>query len=147
MPSTEESYRVAAKEHLERAQNLFNTESYYLAHYLGGLAIECHLRAWLRRRTDKFDSRHDLDRLAKESGFYAVIPYSQNQEFGSTFGTANERWRSNHRYYSERQLLDYMNNIRAEFNVSGNRWKNLARTLLNCARKVINQGEAKWNKQ
>ncbi len=38
-----------------------------------------------------------------------------------------------------------MTDIRAEFDVKGDRWKNLARTILNLAYDVINQGEAKWD--
>lgn len=146
MPSTEETYRIAAREHLARAQEQFSDGSYYLTHYLSGLAVECHLRAHLLRKTREFDSRHDLELLARESGFYSVVSSERASDFSSIFTKVNKRWRSNHRYYSERQLLDYLTSIKAEFNVRGGRWKNLARTLLNCAYEVIKQGELKWNK-
>ncbi len=145
MASTAESYRIAAIEQLARAQDQFDGGSYYLTHYLSGLAVECHLRAWLRRRTDQFDPRHDLELLARESGFYSEVSSGRVSEFSSVFTMANKRWRSNHRYYTERQLLDYLTSIKAEFGSRGDRWKNLARTLLNCAHKVIKEGEAKWN--
>lgn len=147
MSSTEETYRIAAREHLLRAQDQFDNGSYYLAHYLSGLAVECHLRAYLRRKTREFNSRHDLERLARESGFYGVVSSERASDFSPVFEQVNLRWRSNHRYYSERQLLDYLNSIRAEFNVRGERWKNLARFLLDCAYMVINEGEAKWNRK
>jgi len=147
MPSSEDTYKNAAKEHLERAHDQFQRGNYFLVHYLSGLAVECHLRAWLRRKTKDFDSRHDLQLLAKESGFYNIVPYELTSTFSANFEMINIRWRSNHRYYSERQLLDYLNSTRAEFNVKGNRWKNLARTLLNCASEIMNQGDAKWNKR
>ena len=147
MPSTEETYRIAAREHLARAQDQFGNGSYYLTHFLSGLAVECHLRAWLLRRTREFDSRHDLQRLAAESGYYDIVPNERASDLSSVFATVNLRWRSNQRYYSERQLLDYLTEIKAEFNVKGGRWKNVARTLLNCAYDIINQGEAKWDKQ
>jgi HEPN domain-containing protein len=146
MSSTEETYRRAAREHLERAQDLFDNGSYFLAHYLSGLAVECHLRAWLVRKTKEFDSRHDLDRLAVESGFYRAVADDQDWDPSAVITTAQKRWRSNHRYYSERQLLDYLTEIRAEFKVKGERWKNLARTMVHCAYEVIRQGEKKWNK-
>lgn len=143
--STAETYRAAAKEHLERAFQLHGDGEYFLAHYVAGLAVECHLRAHLRRITDQFDSRHDLRELAKDANFYSLVPRPLEEAFSSDFETLNLRWRSNHRYYSVRQLLDYMNEIRAEFNQSGERWKNLSRRLLNLADKVIRQGEAKWD--
>lgn len=144
MSSTEETYRKAAIEHLERAQELFGSGSYYLVHYLSGLAVECHLRAWLRRDSREFDARHDIEILAKKSGFYDIVASERVKDFTSFIEIVNKRWRSNQRYYSERQLLYYLDSIRAEFGVSGDRWKNMARTMLNCAQQVIKQGEAKW---
>jgi hypothetical protein len=144
MASTEQTYREAAKEHLSRAYDEFDDGAYYLSHYLSGLAVECYRRAYLRRKTSEFDSRHDLQMLAKESGFYGIVPQGQALHFSTIFATMNLRWRSNHRYYSERQLLDYLGDIRAEFNTRGDRWKNLARTVLRGASEVIEQGEAKW---
>lgn len=125
--STADTYRVAALEHLNRAFRLHDSEEYFLAHFVAGLAVECYLRAYLRLLTDEFNSRHDLRELAKEANFYRIVPRNLEASFSADFETLNLRWRSNHRYYSERQLLDYMNDIRAEFNQSGNRWKNLSR--------------------
>lgn len=150
MASTAQTYRSAAKENLGRAQALFEGEEYFLAHYLAGLAAECHLRAYLRRKTNVFNSRHDLQELAKESGYYRVVPPAELNDFSARFGLLSTRWRSNHRFYSERQLLDYMNDIGAEFSLKGartdgSRWKNLSRTVLVLAHEIINQGEAKWD--
>lgn len=145
MPSTAQTYRDAAKENLVRAQENFDDENYFVAHYFSGLAVECHLRAYLRSVQPQFESRHDLRELAKESGFYNRVPRNQLLNFSQKFATLNLRWRSNQRYYSERQFLDYMTEIKAEFDVKGNRWKNLARSILSLAYDVINQGEAKWD--
>ncbi len=145
MPSTAQTYRDAARENLLRAQENFDQENYFLAHFLFGLAVECHLRAYLRKKTSIFDSGHDLRDLANASGFYDIVPKDQADEFARKFATLNLRGRSNHRYYSERQFLDYMTEIKAGFNLSGNRWKNLARTVQNPAYDIVNQGEAKWD--
>jgi len=67
MASTEETYRAAAKEHLSRAQAQFDADEYFLAHYLAGLAVECHLRALMRQRSNDFDPRHDLVELANDA--------------------------------------------------------------------------------
>lgn len=145
MASTADSYREAAKENLLRAQASFNSGQYFLSHYLSGLAVECHLRAYLLQIKTQFDSRHDLRELAKEAKFFQVIPSGNAKNFSAKFATLNSRWRSNHRYYSERQFLDYMTEIRAEFDVKGERQKNLARTVLNLAYDIINLGESKWS--
>jgi HEPN domain-containing protein len=145
MASTAETYRAAANENLLRAQSHFNSGEYFLAHYLSGLAVECHLRAYLRRRTAAFEARHDLVELAERSAYYNIVAYSEQVRFSMIFNLLNLRWRSNHRYYSERQFLDYMNEVKAEYNIKGDRWKNIARTALNYAYAVIRQGETKWN--
>ena len=142
--STAKTYREAALENLARAQRYFLSEDYFLAHYLFGLAVECHLRAWLRRKTDAFESRHDLRVLATESGFYDALSAAQEDTFALTFGKLNVRWRSNHRYYSEKQFSDYMNEIRAEWNTAGDKMKNRCRTVRELAESVINTGEARW---
>jgi hypothetical protein len=71
---------------------------------------------------------------------------------GEVFGILNLRWNANHRYFSERQLLDHLNNLRyerraamIEFEQKGSHWKNVSRTLLDLAYEVINLGEAKWS--
>lgn len=125
---------------------MFDAEQYFLGHYLSGLAVECHLRAYLRRTTNLFDSRHDIEGLAQQSGLYEAVPQKRADEFSGKFSILNQRWRSNHRDYSEREFLDYMTEIRAEFNAKGDRWKNLSRAVLNLAHDVINQGEAKWDR-
>ncbi len=145
--STAETYRFAAREHLERALWLHQNGEYFLSHFASGLAVECHLRAYLRLLINEFNSRHDLRELAKESGFYDIVPIGLETEFYNAFETLNLRWRSNQRYYSNRQFLDYMTEIQADFKRSGDRWKNHSRTLFDLASKIITQGEAKWNKK
>ncbi len=144
MASTAATYRDAAKEHLGRADELFAIGSYYLAHYIAGLAVECHLRAYLMRKTDEWDPNHDIGYLARKSGFYDIVSAKRSAALSANIATVNSRWRSNQRYSSDRQFLDYMNQIKAEFNKPGERWKNLARTLQNAAHEVINEGELRW---
>ena len=75
--STAQTYRAAALEHLDRADRLHADSDFFLAHFVAGLAVECHLRAYLRQTTDVFDSKHDLARLARESRFYDIVPQKQ----------------------------------------------------------------------
>ena len=145
--STAETYRSAAREHLERALWLHQNGEYFLAHYTSGLAVERHLRAYLRLITNDFNARHDLRELAKEADFYSIVPLALENDFYTAFETLNLRWRSDHRYYSKRQFLDYMTDIQADFKQSGVRWKNHSRTIFDLASKIITQGEAKWNKK
>ena len=144
MKSTAEGYYKAALEHLDHARWLHEQNQFYLSHFFSGLAVECMLRAYLRRISDEFDPRHDLYLLAKKSKFFDVIPYDLQIEYGGYISLLNLRWHSNHRYFSERDILTYWSNQRAEFNTKGNRVENISRVALNMALDIVNLGARKW---
>ena len=147
MTFTAESYRSAALEHLRRAQDFHAQGEFFLAHYFSGVAVECLLRAYLLRISPEFDSRHDLYQLARESHFFDLVPYDLQAEYGAKFATLNLRWRSNHRYATEKQWRDFLSGLKADFGMKGFRAKNNSRTLLNIAYDVINLGDEKWTLQ
>ena len=147
MEFTADSYRSAALEHLQRAQEAYSDEGYFLAHYLAGVAVECLLRAYLLRVTREFDARHDLYQLARNARFFDLIPYELQQEYGAKFSLLNLRWRSNHRYATEKQWRDYLAELKADFSLKGDRAKNNSRTLLNIALDIVNLGDRKWTSQ
>jgi HEPN domain-containing protein len=144
MASTEISYREAAKEHLGRAENEFERGDYFLSHYLSGLAVECHLRAYLMRHAPEWEPRHDIRALAKKSGYAKIASAELSARLSENITVVASRWRSNHRYFSEREFLDFMTILRAEFNKKGDRRKNQARTLFNAAFEIIERGEKQW---
>ena len=140
-----ESYRSAALEHLQRAQEFHREERYFLAHYFAGVAVGCLLRAYLLRISPEFDARHDLYQLARSARFFDLIPPALQQEYGAKFTTLNLRWRSSHRYATEKQWRDYLADLKADFKDKGDRAKNNSRTLLNIALAIVNLGDSKWN--
>jgi HEPN domain-containing protein len=142
--STAETYRSAAVEHLASAQWLHEHQRYYLSHYLSGLAVECILRAYLRRITREFDARHDIEELASQARFFDLVPYDLHARFGAAFLTINLRWRSSQRYMSDRELWSYLSSIRADFGRRGDRRKLNSRTMLNLAYEIVRLGDRKW---
>jgi HEPN domain-containing protein len=149
LKSTAETYRSAAAEHLASAQWLYDQERYYLSHYLSGLAVECILRAYLRRSARDFDARHDIQVLASQARFFDLIPYELHEQFGAALSAVNLRWRSTQRYMSERELWSYLSSVRADFDRKGNRRKINSRTMLNLAYEIVRLGDRRWpsNKQ
>ena len=105
LASTEHTYRDAAREHLGRAENEFERGDYFLAHYLSGLAVECHLRADLLRNAPEWAPRHDIRALAKKSGYAQIASAELSSRLSENITVIATRWRSNHRYYSEREFL------------------------------------------
>ena len=62
-------YYRAALERMRQARLLCQSgDSFAMAMYVAGLAVECKLRAFRWRKDATFDGRHDLLRLFKESG-------------------------------------------------------------------------------
>lgn len=144
MDFTAETYRNASLEHLRRAQTFHAQEQYFLAHYFSGVAVECLLRAYLLRISPEFDSRHDLYELARSARFFEIVPSELRKEYGTKFTTLNLRWRSNHRYATEKQWRDFLSGLKADFNMKGDRAKNNSRTLLNIAYHIVNLGDRNW---
>jgi hypothetical protein len=147
MPSTAETYRDAATEHLRRASDLYDQDgigNWFLIHYLSGLAVECHLRAYARRRSPDFEPRHDLVEIAKEADFDGILNSKQTEVVSEKLAVINQRWRSNQRYNSEGELAEYLNGIRAEFNKKGDTRLLRCRLVFNYATDIIEQGEQKW---
>lgn len=102
------------------------------------------LRAYLRRITKEFDSRHDLYQLAREAHFFDIVPLTKYEEYGAKFVTLNLRWNSNHRYATEKQWHDHLTGLKADFNKKGSRPELNSRTVLNLAHNIVNLGERKW---
>jgi len=144
MDFSAESYRSAALEHLASARVLHDEQRYFLAHYLSGVAVECMLRAYLRRTTSEFDARHDLYQLARQARFFDIVPDSLHVEFGAKFSLINLRWSSNHRYATEAQLYAHLTSLKADFNKKGNRFEINSRTVLNLAHDIVSLGNKKW---
>ncbi len=127
MPSDKKTYWEAAQQHLEKAQKQFDDKSYYLSHYLSGLAVECHFRAWYRLKTTDFVSSHSLAHWAAISDFRDLIPREMSEELSTALDILNKRWLSNHRFYPERQFYQYMRTVNAEKKEMGDRWKEIHR--------------------
>jgi hypothetical protein len=64
MQFTGKEYYRAAMERMRQAHRLFKaSDSYALAMYCGGLAVECILRAFRWDKDRSFEGRHDLQEL------------------------------------------------------------------------------------
>lgn len=141
----EQSYRRAADENLSRAQEQFNSGSYFLSFYLSGLAVECHLRAWRHLQVQGFEHNHNLLYLAEETGFLAMIRGKGTERFSAAFSFLSKTWRNYHRFCAERQFYQNMGEKGVEKRSMGSGWKEaIARTALNSAYEVFKQGEARW---
>ena len=142
---TAHSYRDAAQEHLSEARFLHHeARRYYLAHYWAGVAVECILRAHGLLEDDAFTSRHDLNNLASRADFFGLIRDARQSDYVAKISEANLRWRSNHRYVTEGQLLTYLNGTRIDRRIKGDRLKYNSQRMYTLAEETVGLRVLKW---
>ncbi len=145
---TAQSYRDAAQEHLNQARFLhYNARQYYLAHYIAGVAIECILRAHGLRADDEFTGRHDLHQLASRAKFFDLGRSEKSPDYAALINEATLRWRSNHRYFTEIQLLSYLNNTGIDQRIRGDKLKYNSQRMYDLAERIVGIGILKWKNE
>jgi HEPN domain-containing protein len=115
---TAEEYFQAGAERMQQARGLFRMgDSYALAMYCGGLAVECTLRAFRWEKDRSFEGRHDLEELLRASDMLGAndsrmrqkgVPEEEIHESTLALRAAIEEvvvlWHNNLRFASEKRL-------------------------------------------
>lgn len=154
-----EHYFQTATQRMRQAQHLYQEgSSFALAIYVGGVAVECLLRAFKGRRDPTFDEKHDLLRLFAASGMLRVDPAklrAKNWTDAQIDGhlrtlrvAVNEifrLWANNYRFASEERLRSHLKKITGHQKIKGDYLKEQARQLLNSAQKFIDKGVVQWH--
>jgi hypothetical protein len=95
-----EEYFRAGAERMRQARIIHQAgESYALAIYCGGLAVECILRAFRWEKDKSFEGRHDLEDLLKASALLHI-----NEQHMRRQGIPDDK------------ILEYVLNLRAAMN-------------------------------
>jgi HEPN domain-containing protein len=153
-----ETYYRASLERIRQASILYREEeSYALAIYLAGVAVECMLRAFKMRKDPTFDERHDLRRLFRVSGMMEIRPESLKssglsedqvnrylRELQASLSEIYSLWRNDFRFASEKRLRAHLKHLRLERGVRGDFLKANAGKLLSAAQTFINKGVMQW---
>ena len=126
--------------------------------YVGGLAVECLLRAFKGRRDPTFDEKHDLLRLFAASGMLAVnrdklrakrwTDAQIDQHLRTLQVAANEIfrvWANNYRFASEERLRSHLKKISGYQKIKGDYLKQQARRFLVSAQMFIDKGVVLWH--
>ena len=159
MEFTADHYFRASVERMNQAQHLYRERAgnYALAMCVGGLAVECLLRAYMVKRKRAFESRHDLLMLFKESGILGLDPDklkakgltdTQIQEHQKIlWSSVNEvfiLWRNNYRFASEARLLAHLKKMKLYQRAKGDLLKAKAYDILKAAQSFIDKGVLQW---
>ncbi len=128
-----EHYFQTASQRIRQAHYLYREgASFALAIYVGGVAVECLLRAFKGRRDPTFDEKHDLLRLFAASGILRVEPEKLRgkrwtdaqieQHLRTLRVAANEvfrLWANNYRFASEERLRSHLKQITGYRRIKG----------------------------
>ena len=145
---------------MRQAQNLYiDGSSFALAIYVGGVAVECLLRAFKGRRDPMFDEKHNLLRLFAASGMLQVdrdklrakdwTDARIDEHLRTLRAAANEiykLWANNYRFASEECLRLHFKKITGyDKKIKGDYLKEQTRQFLSLAQKFIDKGVFQWH--
>lgn len=137
-------YLAAALEHQSSLDLLYQRRQYVLAMYVAGLAVECVFRAYIQRRTNEFDSRHNLYELARTSSFVDRVPLSHVAEYTRAVSEVAGRWANSHRYRSSAAMQAYLKRMKLDRGIRGDALKENARRIINAANALVELGATLW---
>jgi hypothetical protein len=154
-----EHYFQSATQRMRQAQYLYHEgASFTLAIYVGGVAVECLLRALKGRRDPSYDEKHHLLRLFAASGILHINPdklrakqWSDDQidQHLKALQTAvNEifrLWANDYRFASEERLRSHLKSVTGYQKIKGDYLKEQARRFLNSAQRFIDKGVVLWH--
>jgi HEPN domain-containing protein len=158
MDFRDKDYFHVAAERMRQSRILYNEgQSYALAMYSAGLAVECMLRAYRWRKESSFEGRHAILKLLKDSGLLTVSDQAMRRkgynEIDVTRVSAELRaavndvailWTNNLRFASEARLRAFLVSIDRHLGKKGDPCKANALDLVNAAQKIIDRGTLLW---
>jgi uncharacterized protein (UPF0332 family) len=138
-------YLEVAQEHIDTARILYNNERYSTAIYLAGVSIECLLLAYRTKNISHFDSKHDLNKLMKESGIANFVQERNRKKMGILLGEVWSRWKNNYRFASNSRLRSEFKKIGLDRGIKGDILKSNSMSIIDYAYELINIGVRRWN--
>ena len=151
-------YYIAGVERIKQAEIIYhNGQSFALAMYCGGLAVECLLRAFRWKEDQSFEGRHNLDELLKASRLLRIDEdYLRSKDLseesilknGKRLRTAMNDiiilWNNSHRFTSEAKLKEFLNKIGRLKGGKGDPLKKNAWDLIEAAGIIFERGIVLW---
>lgn len=153
-----EDYYRASVERMREAREIHKRgESYALAMYTGGLAVECLLRAFRWHQEAAFEGRHDLRELLKASELLRSneeamrrkgVRIEDIEETSRSLHAAISEvvilWHNNLRFASEANLRSNLDRIGRIRGIKGDALRKNSDDLLNAAQTLIDRGTTLW---
>ena len=160
MDFSPEHYFQTASQRMRQAQLLYDNynegTNFALAIYVGGVAVECMLRAFKGGRDPVFDEKHHLLRLFAASGMLQVnedklralnwteAEIDAHKQSLQVAVIIFKLWANNYRFASEERLRSYLKKLTRYQRIKGDYLKEQARQFLSAAQKFIDKGVLLW---
>lgn len=144
MPLNADDYRRGALERIGAARQLHDRGRFASAICLGGIAVECILRAYRCRVNPEFDARHDLHVLFTTSGFLDTVPDGQRRRLTAAVGDVWARWRNDYRYADDVAVLRDLRARRLTVGIRGDQLKENSRIVMESAHVIVGSGVGRW---
>jgi hypothetical protein len=153
-----EQYFETSLERMAQARLLHKQgTAYSLAIYVGGVAVECLLRAFKARHTAEFDERHDLlklfsasrmlqvDRvLMRSHGWTDADTDAHLRSLQLALADIYQVWNNGYRFASERQLRLHLKKQPNHQTIKGDALKEVSRRFLTAAQYFVDLGITLW---
>lgn len=153
-----DEYYRASLERMRQARAIYQSgSSFALAMYVGGLAVECLLRAYRWAANPSFEGRHDLADLLHASELLKVdeahmkLKRATDDELTKSARQVRSAvqelvslWHNNLRFASEDSAKAHLRRIGRHRGVKGDPVKKSALDLLEAAQTIIDRGAALW---
>jgi len=130
---------------IQTARILHRSERFSAAIYVSGVAVECMLRAYIVRRLEAFDERHDLASLFKSAQLESYIEPRRHREINGWLGDVWLRWKNNYRFASDARLRSEFKRLALYRGIRGNILKENARICVEAAFQLCTLGEQQWH--
>jgi hypothetical protein len=161
MDFSPDHYFQTATQRMRQAQHLYREgDSFALAIYVGGVAVECLLRAFKGLRDPTFDERHHLLRLFAASGMLQIDAAKlRTREWTDARIESHRRslqvavneifavWDNSYRFASEERLRTHLKRMTRDRRIKGDYLKEQARRFLSSVQKFVDMGVMLWHIQ
>ncbi len=153
-----DQYYEVSLQRMRQAKKVYHEgDSYALAMYLAGLAVESMLRAFRWIKDPSFEGRHDLSDLLKASKLFEIdsdyMRLKGAKEEAIQRSRRNIRiamndivllWQNNLRFASESTLKAHLIKLRKVQGIKGDPLKKNALDLIEAAQTVVDRGVMLW---
>ena len=153
-----DQYYEVSLQRMRQAKKVYHEgDSYALAMYLAGLAVESMLRAFRWIKDPSFEGRHDLSDLLKASKLFEIdsdyMRLKGAKEEAIQRSRRNIRiamndivllWQNNLRFASESTLKAHLIKLRKVQGIKGDPLKKNALDLIEAAQTVVDRGNMRW---